>query len=105
MSLIAIQGKRPQYLFYCGPCTYGRSPRLNTGNRCVGGGYLEVSVGKACKISALVLLTVSFAFAQNVSSSVRAVALDSTGATIPDAECNLTNQNTSTVLTVKTDSQ
>ena len=47
----------------------------------------------------------SLAFAQNVSSSLRAVVLDSTSAAVPGAECALTNQNTGAVLTVKSDSQ
>ena len=44
-------------------------------------------------------------FAQNVSSSLRAVVLDSTAAAVPGAECALTNQATSTALTVNSDNQ
>src|ERR1035441_3179135 len=47
----------------------------------------------------------SLAYAQNVSSSIRAVVLDSTGATVPGAECSLTNQSTGAVLTLKSDGQ
>ena len=60
---------------------------------------------RVCKLTVLILCAASLALAQNVSSSVRAAVLDSTGATVPDAECALTNQATTALLTVKSDSQ
>jgi hypothetical protein len=54
----------------------------------------------------LVLLCVTgFAFAQNVSSSVRANIVDSSGAAVPGADCTLTNQDTGAVLAMKADGQ
>jgi hypothetical protein len=53
----------------------------------------------------VLLVCAATGFAQNVSSSLRAAVLDSSGAAIPGAECALTNQSTSAVLTVKSDSQ
>src|SRR6516164_11700812 len=60
------------------------------------------------KFSILLLAVLALAttgFAQNVSSSLRAAVLDSSGAAVPGAECVLTNQSTGAVLTVKSDSQ
>ena len=53
----------------------------------------------------VILVCAATGFGQNVSSSLRAVVLDSSGAAVPGAECVLTNQNTGAVLTVKSDSQ
>jgi hypothetical protein len=53
----------------------------------------------------VLLLSFLPAPAQNVSSSVHATILDSTGAGVPEAECTLTNQSTMAVFAVKSDSQ
>ena len=62
---------------------------------------------KKFTILLIVILTcaASFVFAQNVSSSLRAIVLDSSSATVPGAECAITNQNTGAVLTIKSDGQ
>ena len=54
-------------------------------------------------VSVLLLCAVPLALAQNVSSSVRATVLDSTGSAVPGAECTLINQNTVAVMTVKSE--
>ena len=54
---------------------------------------------------AVLACAASIGFAQNVSSSLRAAVLDSSGAAVPGAECTLTNQSTSAALTVKSDAQ
>src|SRR5262245_39255830 len=53
----------------------------------------------------VLLLSILPVPAQNVSSSVHATVLDSTGAGVPEAECTLTNQSTTAVVTIKSDSQ
>ena len=47
----------------------------------------------------------SVGFAQNVSSSLRVVVVDSSSAAVPGSECTLANQNTGAVLTLKSDGQ
>jgi hypothetical protein len=55
--------------------------------------------------AALFLFLAGLMLAQNVSSSVLATIVDSSGAPVPGAECALTNQNTTAVVTIKSDSQ
>ena len=55
--------------------------------------------------AAVLFLGATCAFAQNVSSSVRAVIVDASGGGIPAAECVLTNQDTAAVTRVKSDTQ
>jgi len=62
-------------------------------------------MSRICKLALLMVCIVSLGLAQNVSSSVRAAVMDSTAATVPDADCSLTNQSTTAVQTVKSDSQ
>ncbi len=52
------------------------------------------------QVSLLLLVFCSFAFGQNISSSVKGVLADPTGAAIPGAECTLTNQATGAVFKV-----
>ena len=60
---------------------------------------------KFSKLIAILACAASLAFAQNVSSSLRAIVLDSSSAAVPGAECAITNQNTGAVLTIKSDGQ
>jgi hypothetical protein len=60
---------------------------------------------KILLLSALIVCIAALAPAQNVSSSVRATVLDSTGSAVPDAECGLINQATGAVALVKSEAQ
>ncbi len=50
------------------------------------------------QVSLLLLLVCAAALAQNISSSLKGVLVDPTGASIPGAKCTLTNQATGAVL-------
>src|SRR5450759_5882231 len=82
-------------------------PRLDSDSEQAAGVVCTIggSMKKFSKLIAMLACAASLAFAQNVSSSLRATVLDSSGAAVPGAECTLTNQNTGAVLTVKSDSQ
>jgi len=56
-------------------------------------------------VAALLLCAASSVFAQNVSSSARAVLVDQSDAAVVGADCVFANQATSTVATVKSDTQ
>jgi hypothetical protein len=57
------------------------------------------------KCAIAVLLAAVAALAQNVSSSVRAIIVDPSGAAATGAECVLTNQATGAVANAKADDQ
>jgi len=54
-------------------------------------------------LASLIILIPAAAFGQNVSSSLRGLVLDPSGAVVPGAICTLTNQATSAALTAKSD--
>src|SRR5215203_2152677 len=56
-------------------------------------------------VAAILLCAAGLSNAQNVSSSVLATIVDSSGAPIPGAECALTNQATAVSASVKADGQ
>ena len=58
-------------------------------------------MSKLIRVSAILLIAAGVAAAQNVSSSIRGVIADRTGASVVNAECLLTNQATGAILTVR----
>jgi Carboxypeptidase regulatory-like domain/TonB-dependent Receptor Plug Domain len=66
---------------------------------------LEANVkAKALLLAGVLVLASPVSFGQNVSSSLRAVLVDPSGALIPSASCVLTNQGTAASVTTQSDS-
>lgn len=57
------------------------------------------------RVLTMLLCAAAMCLGQTVSSSLRAVIVDSTGGTIPGADCTLTNQGSGAMLSTKADAQ